>query len=137
MYTLVDFITQVKSIEYILCILFIAGFLVLWEVLKPAPFRAVVAAGRDDLEHIRRAGAGNVLRTAGKLAAAPFIGLAYLAMLPVGFAAAVVMGSVAMLLKGAGAVAGALGMSVSFGWRPMEAYFTGRKKQKSAESGKN
>lgn len=130
MHTLVDFITHVKGVEYILSLLFIAGFLVLWEVMKPAPFRTVVAAGREDLEHIQRS--GSVLRTAGKLAAAPFIGLAYLAMLPIGFAAVLIAGSVNVLLKGASA----LGLNVSFDWRPMEAYFTGRKKQKSAESGK-
>jgi hypothetical protein len=29
-----------------------------------------------------------------------------------------------------------LGKSVSFDWRPMEAYFTGKKRQKGTESGK-
>ncbi len=133
MYTLVDFITHVKGVEYILSLLFIAGFLVLWEVMKPAPFRTVVATGREDLEHIQQGG-GNVLRTVGKLAAAPFIGLAYLAMLPIGFAAVLVAGVVNMLLKGVSVVTGALGLNVSFDWRPMEAYFTGRKKQKSTDS---
>ena len=136
MYTLVDFITQVKGVEYILSLLFIAGFLILWEVLKPAPFRTVVATGKDDLAHIQEGGAGNALTVAGKLMAAPLIGLAYLAMLPIGFAAVLVVGIVNMLLKGLTAVSRALGMSVSFDWRPMEAYFTGRKKQKSAEGEK-
>jgi len=130
MYTLVDFITHVKGVEYILSLLFIAGFLVLWEVMKPAPFRTVVATGREDLEHIQQRGRGDVLRTVGKLVSAPFIGLAYLAMLPIGFAAVLVAGTVNMLLKGVSA----LGLNVSFDWRPMEAYFTGRKKHKSAES---
>jgi hypothetical protein len=133
MYTMVDFVTHVKGVEYILSILFIAGFLVLWEVMKPAPFRTVVATGREDLEHIQQRGTGNVLRTIGKLLAAPFIGLAYLAMLPIGFAAVLVAGAVNMLLKGVSVVTGALGLNVSFDWRPMEAYFTGRKKQKNAE----
>jgi hypothetical protein len=132
MYTLVDFITHVKGVEYILSILFIAGFLVLWEVLKPAPFRTVVATGKEDMEHIRQTGYGNVLRTAGKLIAAPFIGLAYLAMLPIGFAAALALG----MLKGAAGILSLLGKSVSFDWRPMEAYFTGKKRQKGTESEK-
>jgi hypothetical protein len=134
MYTLVDFITQVKGVEYILSLLFIAGFLILWEVMKPAPFRTVVATGREDLEHLQQRGSGSVLRTVGKLVAAPFIGLAYLAMLPIGFAAVLVAGTVNMLLKGVSVVTGALGLDVSFDWRPMEAYFSGRKKQKNAES---
>ncbi|HWR73549.1 MAG TPA: hypothetical protein VN604_10295 [Nitrospirota bacterium] len=134
MYTLVDFVTHVKGVEYILSILFIAGFLVLWEVMKPAPFRTVVATGREDLEHIQQRGRGDVLRTVGKLLAAPFIGLAYLAMLPIGFAAVLVAGTVNILLKGVSVVTGALGLNVSFDWRPMEAYFTGRKKHKSADS---
>jgi hypothetical protein len=132
MYTLVDFITHVKGVEYILSILFIGGFLVLWEILKPAPFRTMVVTGKEDMAHLRQAGYGNMLRTAGKLAAAPFIGLAYLAMLPIGFAAVLALG----MAKGAGSVLSMLGKSVSFDWRPMEAYFTGKKKQKGTGSDK-
>ncbi len=130
MHTMVDFVTHVKGVEYILAILFIGGFLVLWEVLKPAPFRTVIATGREDLEHIRQTGYGNVFKTAGKLAAAPFIGLAYLAMLPIGFAVALALG----ILQGAGSLLNKLGMSASFDWRPMEAYFTGKKRQKGPGS---
>lgn len=132
MYTLVDFITHVKGVEYILSILFIAGFLVLWEVLKPAPFRTMVVTGKEDMAHIRQAGYGHVLKTAGKLVAAPFIGLAYLAMLPIGFAVALSLG----IVKGAGSILSMVGKSVSFDWRPMEAYFTGKKRQKGTGSGK-
>lgn len=131
MYTLVDFITHVKGVEYILSILAIAGFLVLWEILKPAPFRTMVAAGKDDIAHIRRTGYGNMLRTAGKLVAAPFIGLAYLIMLPVGFAAMLSLGAFNVVLKGANGLLGLMGTSISFEWRPLEAYFTGKKRQKA------
>ncbi len=132
MYTMVDFVTHVKGVEYILAILFIGGFLVLWEVLKPAPFKTVIAVGSEDLEHIRQTGYGNVLKTAGKLAAAPFIGLAYLAMLPIGFAVALALG----ILQGVGSILNRLGMSVSFDWRPMEAYFTGKKRQSGPDKEK-
>jgi hypothetical protein len=72
MHTLVDFITQVKGIEYILSILFIGGFLLFWEILKPRPFATVVSAGKDDLEHIRQNGYRETMKFAGKIAAAPF-----------------------------------------------------------------
>jgi hypothetical protein len=128
MYTLVDFITHVKGIEYLLSIGAITGFLVLWEVLKPAPFRAVVATGKDDLGYIGQAGgAGHVLRSVGKIAAAPFIGLAYIAVLPIGFFAALAVGAVNLALKG---VAGIAGKSAAFQWRPVEAYLAGKKNGK-------
>jgi hypothetical protein len=128
MYTLVDFITHVKGIEYILSVSAIAGFLVLWEVLKPVPFRTVVATGKDDLGYIEQAGgAGHVLKSVGKIAAAPFIGLAYIAILPVGFFAALAVGAVNLALKGA---AGIVGKSATFQWRPVEAYLAGKKNRK-------
>lgn len=132
MYTLVDFITQIKGIEYILSIGAITGFLVLWEVLKPTPFRAVVAAGKDDLGYIERAGgAGHVLKSVGKIAAAPFIGLAYIAVLPIGFLAALAIGVVNLALKGA---AGIAGKSATFQWRPIEAYLAGKKNRKKEDA---
>ncbi len=127
MYTLVDFITRIKGVEYILSILAIGGFLLFWEVLKPAPFRVVVNTGRNDLEHIRQTGYRDLLKSVGKLAAAPFIGLAYLVMLPLGFTAALVIGGTNLMLKG---LSGIFGRNLSFDWRPMEAYFSGKKRKK-------
>jgi hypothetical protein len=126
MYTLVDFITHIKGVEYLLSVLAIGGFLLFWEVLKPAPFRTLASAGRQDLEYIRRAGFGEFRKNMGKIAAAPFIGLAYLAMLPVGFAAALAIGGTNVALKGLGCV---LGRNMTFDWRPMEAYLTGKTKK--------
>ena len=133
MYTLVDFITHIKGVEYILSILAIGGFLLFWEALKPAPFRAVVNNGRQDLEYIRQTGYRDFMKSMGKLAAAPFIGLAYLAMLPVGFAAALMIGGSNLLLKG---LSGLLGRNLSFDWRPMEAYFSGKKRKKGTPEAK-
>ncbi len=129
MYTLVDFITHIKGIEYILSILAIAGFLLLWEILKPAPFRTMVSAGRQDLQYIQRSGFANLLKTAGKLATAPFVGLVYLAMLPVGFSAALVIGGTNATVK---AVSGIIGKNWSLDWRPMEACFSGKKRREDA-----
>ena len=136
MYTLVDFITHVKGVEYIMSISAIAGFLIFWEVLKPRPFRTVVETGKDDLSHIEQTGGfGNVMKSVGKIAAAPFIGLAYIVMLPVGFFAALAVGAVNLAMKGA---AGIVGKSATFEWRPVEAYLAGKKrKQKVAAKAQN
>jgi len=132
MYTLVDFITHVKGIEYILSLTAIGGFLLFWEVLKPAPFKTVVATGKDDLNYIEQAGGtGHILRSVGKIAAAPFIGLAYVVALPIGFFAALAIGAVNLAMKGAASVAG---KSMTFEWRPVEAYLAGRKKKASAKA---
>jgi len=127
MYTLVDFITHIKGVEYILSLLAIGGFLLLWEVLKPRPFRTVIASGKEDLEHIHRIGHGELLKSFGKVAAAPFIGLTYIILLPLGFAAAIVISVTNLMLKGVSVI---LGTNMSFDWKPMEAYFTGKKNKK-------
>jgi hypothetical protein len=132
MYTLVDFITHVKGIEYIMSILAICGFLLLWEALKPTPFRTVVETGKDDLNYIKRAGGTrHVMKSVGKIAAAPFIGLAYIVMLPIGFFAALAIGVVNVAMKGAASIAGT---SMTFEWRPMEAYLSGREKKGKAST---
>ena len=120
MNTMVDFVTHVKGIEYILSLLAIAVFLVFWEALKPKPFRTVVDTGKDDLAHLKEAGGlKSILKSVGKIAAAPFIGLAYIVMLPIGFFVALAAAVVNLAVKGAAAVAG---KSLTFEWRPVEAY---------------
>jgi hypothetical protein len=127
MYTLVDFITHVKGIEYVLCISAITGFLLFWEALKPAPFRTVINAGKDDLRFIEQTGGfSNVIKSVRKIAAAPFIGLAYIVMVPVGFFVALAAAVVNVAMKGAASL---FGKNVSFEWRPVEAYLSGRKKK--------
>ncbi len=129
MNTLFDFLTHVKGIEYIISILFIVGYIIYAELLKPKPFRTLVESGREDLEFIKRAGFPNTLKTIGKIVAAPFIGLAYAIALPFVFAYAV----------GTAALSGVLslaGRSVSFGWRPTEAYLAGKKKKEKKQDEK-
>ena len=123
MYTLYDFMTHIKGVEYILALLFIAGYILYSEVLKPKPFKTMIDTGKDDLDYIRRTGYRNTLKVIGKIAAAPFIGIAYVVMLPFAFFAA--LGSAAM-----GGVMNLVGKTAVFGWRPTEAYFTGKKKKK-------
>lgn len=133
MFTLVDFTTYIKGIEYVLAILAIGGFLILWEVLKPKPFKTVVETGKDDLGYIEQMGGfKHVLKTVGKIAAAPFIGLAYIVMLPVGFFALLATTLVNAAVNGAATL---IGRNATFEWRPMESYLTGKKKQKKADTG--
>ncbi len=133
MHTLVDFVTHVKGIEYILSILFIAGFLLLWEVLKPRPFATVITSGKEDWKHLRGSGYRDIIKSLGKIAAAPFIGLAYILMVPVGFFFLILAEAVNLLTRG---IALLTGRNISFEWNPVEAYFTGRKKRQH-ENGKD
>jgi hypothetical protein len=129
MYTLFDFMTHVKGIEYIVSVLSIVLFMVFWEALKPKPFAAVVSAGKEDLAHLQQT--GGIMKYAGKIAAAPFIGLLYIVMLPIGFIFVVLSEMVNLSVKG---VSTLMGRDISFDWRPMEAYFSGKKKKKDGTS---
>jgi len=133
MHTLFDFITHIKAVEYIVAILSIAGFIMFWEVLKSRPFSTVVNEGRADLEHLKGQGTGQTMKSIGRIAAAPFIGLAYVMIVPVGFFIAIALGIVNVVLKAANGLMGLLGKQVAFEWRPMEAYFTGEKKKRKEE----
>ena len=123
MYTLYDFMTHVKGIEYLLALMFIAGYILFSEVLKPKPFATVKSTGKDDLEYARTVGYRGIMKTIGKIAAAPFIGIAYVVMLPFAFVAA--LGT-----EVGGRVMSLAGRSTGFGWRPMESYLTGKKTKK-------
>jgi len=129
MYTYVDFLTHIKGVEYILSLLAIAGFILFLEILKPAPFRTVARATRDDLEYIKGTGSRATFRTILRICAAPFLGLAYVVMLPFVFAYALGMELLGVAADGLEKVMGLAGKTVFFGWRPMEAYFGGRKKK--------
>lgn len=123
MNSMFDFITHVKGVEYILSLTFIAGFILYTEVLKPKPFKRVMETGREDLEYVRQSGMKNTLKMVGKIAMAPFIGLFYIILLPVGMVGAL---SYAV-------VAGIAGKGESFSWRPAEAYLSGKKKTRKQE----
>ena len=125
MNSMFDFITHVKGIEYILSLTFIAGYVLFWEVLKPRPFQKVKETGQEDLAYIKQNGMKSTLKMAGKIAAAPFVGLLYIILLPVGMVSAL---SYAV-------VAGVAGKGESFSWRPAEAYLSGKKKTKKHEAG--
>lgn len=146
MYTLFDFITRIKAAEYLIAVAAIGVFLVFWEVLKPQPFKSVISTVREDARQIRLSGGYvEVLRTAGHVAAAPFIGLGYIVALPFVFIYGVASVFAEALARAAGAVAALLGrtlvagsnalgrvlhhVSPTFDWHPQEAYFLGRKRR--------
>jgi len=127
MNSMFDFITHVKGVEYILSLTFIAGFILYSEVLKPKPFKRVKETGQDDLAYIKQTGMKNTLKMAGKIAAAPFIGLLYIIMLPIGM-----VGAVAYAV-----VSGIAGKGEAFSWRPAESYLSGKKKTKKQDAPDN
>jgi hypothetical protein len=129
MYTLFDFMTHVKGIEYLVSVASIAVFMVFWEVLKPKPFATVVKSGKDDLQYLRKT--GGIMKYAGKIAAAPFIGALYVVMLPVGFFFMALAEVVNLSVKG---VSTLMGKDMSFDWNPVEAYFTGKKRKQAKAS---
>jgi len=152
MYTLFDFITQVKGAEYLIAVSAIGLFLLFWEVLKPKPFKSMIDSAKGDITQIGQSGGfAGVLRTAGHVAAAPFIGLAYVVALPFvfvyalghvllqGTAQAIAAGAdlvAQTLVVGAHAVARIVHVSPAFSWRPQEAYFLGRKRRQRTDKGR-
>jgi hypothetical protein len=126
MNSLFDFITHIKTVEYLMAVGAIALYILYWEVLKPKPFKSLVEAGREDVDHIRKTGYKSTLKIVGKVMAAPFIGLAYIVFLPFTFAYALA----SMVAK---PVLTILTKEASFGWRPIEAYLSGRKKKKKED----
>lgn len=129
MKTLFDFITYIKGIEYLVAISAIAVYLIYWEFLKPKPFKTLVEIGLEDLNHIKRNGYRDVIRTFGKVVAAPFVGLAYVMALPFAFMYALGTAALSSVLTIAGKEA-------TFGWRPTEAYLGGKKKGKKEDTSK-
>lgn len=121
MYTLYDYLTHVKGVEYIISILFIAGYILYAEVLKPKPFRTLKESGKEDLEFVRN-NRGATFSTLKKIVSAPFIGIAYVVSLPFAFLYALATAALSGVL-------GLAGRSASFGWRPTEAYLAGKKKK--------
>ena len=130
MNTLFDFVTHIKIIEYLASLTFIAGFLLLNEVLKAKPFGTVVQAGKEDVKYIKIAGPGQLFKSVRRIIAAPFIGLAYVAVLPVAFLYALASAAI-------NGVLGFAGREATLGWRPLEAYLSGEKGDKKKKEETN
>ncbi|MGE5189110.1 MAG: hypothetical protein ACM3NF_03525 [Gemmatimonadota bacterium] len=130
MHTLVDFLTRVKGIEYLISVVAITGFILYVEILKPKPFKALARNVREDIDHLRASGGRNALRTVGRFASAPFIGLFYVISLPFLFVGTFAKELAGMAADALGRATGEARRTVSFGWRPTEAYLGGRKDKK-------
>lgn len=120
MHTLFDFMTSVNAIQYGLALLFIIGFVLFNEILRPKPFDGLVKAVVEDVRFIRAEGKMKVL--AKKVLMGPvYLGI-YLAALPLLF----VQGMAVLFGKGVASVTYA-------GWSPVRAYFAGRKSVKKVK----
>jgi uncharacterized membrane protein len=130
MHTLVDFLTRVKGVEYILSVLTITGFVLFLEVLKPAPFQPLRKLIGEDVAFLREEGFRSVMKTVGRAVAVPFIGLLYVIALPFLFVYYLAVELRGMAAERMATALDAVGASAVFGWRPSEAYLAGRKARK-------
>lgn len=131
MHTLVDFLTRVKGVEYILSVLTITGFILFIEVLKPAPFRSLRKLIGEDVAFLREEGFRSVMKTVGRAVTVPFIGLLYVFALPFLFVYYLAVELRGMAAERMATALDAVGASAVFGWRPSEAYLAGRKARKA------
>jgi hypothetical protein len=123
MNTLFDFVTHIKGVEYVASLTFIALYLVFTEFLKEKPFRSLFQAGRDDVDYLKTSGSDQAFQSVKRVVSAPFIGLAYIVALPFVFLYAVVGAATRGILAFAG-------KEMPFGWRPLEAYLSGKQGEK-------
>ena len=121
MHTLLDFVSRVNGIEYALAILFMFGFVIFSEILKPKPFEGLAQAVVEDIGFIKAERKGKVFRLIRSTALAPLYGLLYLAAVPVLF----VHGIAVIISK-------VIFATTAIGWSPVQAYFTSRKQGKKA-----
>ena len=131
MHTLVDFLTRVKGVEYILSVLTITGFVLFIEVLKPAPFRSLRKLIGEDVAFLREEGFRSFMKTVGRAVTVPFIGLLYVIALPFLFVYYLAVELRGMAAERMATALDAVGASAVFGWRPSEAYLAGRKARKA------
>ena len=136
MHTLVDFLTRVKGVEYILSVLTIAGFILFIEVLKPAPFKSLRKLIGEDVAFLRAEGFRAVMKTVGRAVSVPFIGLLYVIALPFLFFYTLAVELGGMAAERMATTLDAVGASAVFGWRPSEAYLAGRKARKASKEEK-
>ena len=82
MYTLFDFITHIKGMEYIISLIFIAGYILFTESLKLTPFEGLIKGFRKNMEFVPKVGSKNSFKTLSRVIAAPLIGLTYIIAIP-------------------------------------------------------
>lgn len=118
MHTLFDFITRTDAAEYALMLLFIFGFIVFLQIMKPGPFKRLRELAAGEMRFLKSQDRNRVFRFARNAALAPAYFAFYLISLPFLFT---------------------LGLTEPLAtaqWSPVRAYFTGKKAHKSANKGK-
>lgn len=116
--TLFDFTTKVKGVEYAIAISAIVSFILFLEILKKEPFKSLRDVAGEELRYVKEHGL-----SLARLLSNLFRGIIYLISLPFAF----FLGVGAALLT---SLSKAAGESFVFSWRPIEAYFSGRKKKR-------
>ena len=123
--TLFDFTTKVKGVEYVIAISAIFSFILFLEILKNKPFKSIMDLGSDELRYVKEHGL-----SLARLLTALFRGIIYVISLPFAFflgIGTVLKNSLSKAAEG----------SYVFSWRPMEAYFSGRKKNEKQVTSAN
>ena len=120
--TLFDFTTKVKGFEYVIAISAIVSFILFLEILKKKPFKSIMDAGSDELRYVKEHGL-----SLARFLTSLFRGIIYVISLPFTF----ISGIGAVLIN---LLSNAAGGSFVFSWRPVEAYFSRRKKKKQVIS---
>lgn len=119
MHTLYDFISSVYAVQYGLAVVFIVGFIVFCEILKPRPFEGLKRAVAEDVRHVRAGGRGKVVQALKGAVWGPVCAVCYLAAVPFLFMHAMAVTMSKMFI-----------VTTQVGWSPVRAYFTGRGKAK-------
>jgi len=123
MHTLYDFICQVNGIQYLLAILFIAGFIIFFEIFKPKPFMGLSRMINEDVSFVKEQGKSHNLQVVKNALTGSAYAMLYVVALPLLF-----MHGIAVLMS-------KLFTSVTYiGWSPVQAYFTGRRRAKKSPS---
>jgi hypothetical protein len=125
MHTLFDYVSSVNKVQYGLALLFVFGFIIVTEILRPRPFKGLLKSVADDARSVKYQGKEKIVQLIKNTAMAPVFVLLYLAAVPVLFFRA----TAESLGKGIGEV-------TSAGWSPVRAYFAGRGKTKKGEGEK-
>lgn len=125
MQTLFDSVSSANKVQYGLTLLFVFGFVIVNEIIKPRPFQGLLKSVAEDAGFVKAQGKGKFVQLLKNTAMAPVYILLYLSAVPLLFFRAMATS----LGRGIGEV-------TSVGWSPVRAYFTGRRKTKKSEGEK-
>lgn len=120
MHTLFDFITNVNAAQYAIALLFMFGFVIFSEILKPRPFEGFARAVSEDIGFIKEGGREKIYSLIRAIVLAPLYAVIYIAAVPILF----VHGIAVLFSK-------VLIATTAIGWSPARAYFASKKKRQN------